>query len=235
MDVIASNLHRLRDALASAARESGRQPEDIRLIAVSKTHSVSAIASAVAAGQRLFGESTTQEALTKIPHFADQGLEWHFIGHLQSNKAKFLPGNFSWLHSLDSVKLAQRIGRFAEERGTTINTLVEVNVTGDPNKHGILPTDVCALLDTLQRDRPAGILLRGLMTIGPYPASESDIRHVYASLRELRETCAQRSGLTDFTELSMGMSSDYLLAIKEGATMVRVGTSIFGERDYDTQ
>jgi PLP dependent protein len=118
---IAANLEHLRATLAEAARRAGRRPEDVQLIAVSKNQPPAAVAAATAAGQRLFGESTVQDALTKIPQFADQGLEWHFIGHLQSNKARFIPGNFSWLHSLDSLKLAERLARQAQEQKTTLS------------------------------------------------------------------------------------------------------------------
>lgn len=232
MNSIAANLARIRETIAAAAESCGRTPGDIKLIAVSKTHSITTIDAAIDAGQTAYGENTTQEALPKIAHFAGRGLEWHFIGHLQSNKAKFIPDHFSWLHSLDSTSLAQRLSRFAQEKDETLNVLVEINTTGDPKKHGITPDSLFALLDQLLRDALPGIKLRGLMTIAPFPAPASEIRQAFAALRALRDGCVQRFGLSDFTELSMGMSGDYVEAIKEGSTMVRIGTAIFGERNY---
>lgn len=229
---IAANLERLRATIADAAHRAGRHPEDVKLIAVSKTQPVEAVAAAIAAGQRAFGESTVQDALTKIPHFAGQALEWHFIGHLQSNKARFIPGNFAWVHSLTSVKLAQRLAHLAQEQNTIINTLIEVNITRDPAKHGLAPEDVAPRLDELLKANLAGIQLRGLMAIGPHPASEFERRASFAASRKLRDDCAQRFALPGFTELSMGMSGDFVEAILEGSTMVRVGTALFGERNY---
>ena len=171
-----------------------------------------------------------QEALTKIPLYGSA--TWHMIGHLQSNKAKFVPGNFAWVHSLDNLKLAQRLSRLAQEKGVALDALFEVNVTRDPAKHGLAPEELAPLLDTLLKEGHPGLRLRGLMTIGPYPATETDSRACFARLRKLRDDCRKRFGLKDFNELSMGMSGDYAAAIKEGSTMVRIGTAIFGERDY---
>lgn len=232
MHDVASNLVRLREAIADAAVRAGRGADDIRLLAVSKMHAFESVEAALRAGQRAFGESTIQEALPKIAHFAGRGAEWHFIGHLQSNKARLIPGNFLWIHSLDSLKLAQRLSRFAREQRAPINALIEVNVTADPRKHGIAPTAVIPLVDRLLEEDLAGVALRGLMAIGPHAAPEADIRRAYARLRQLRDECVARFALDNFTELSMGMSGDFVPAIAEGATIVRVGTAIFGERDY---
>jgi len=229
---IAANLERLRAALADTAQRVGRRPEEVKLIAVSKTQPAAAVAAAVAAGQRLFGENTVQEALTKIPQFAGQGLEWHFIGHVQSNKARFIPGNFAWVHSLDSVSLAQRLARLTQEQKTTVNALIEVNITRDPAKHGVAPQDLGPLLEQLLKTNLAGIQLRGLMAIGPHPATESERRASFAAVRTLRDDCTQRFALPGFTELSMGMSDDFIEAIQEGSTLVRVGTALFGQRTY---
>lgn len=230
--IIAANLERLRAAMADAARRAGRHPDDVKLIAVSKTQPAEAVAAAVAAGQRLFGENTVQDALSKIPLFDDQALEWHFIGHLQSNKVRFIPGNFAWVHSLDSVKLAQRLARLVQEQNTTVNTLIEVNITRDPAKHGVAPEAIASLLDQMLKVNLSGTQLCGLMAIGPHPATESERRASFAALRKLRDDCAQRFALPGFTELSMGMSGDFIEAIQEGSTLVRIGTAIFGERDY---
>ena len=234
MTDVAANLARVRANIAAAAHAAGRQPEDIKLVAVSKAHPAATLEAALRAGQRVFGENTVQEALGKIARFAAQPLEWHFVGHLQSNKAKFIPGNFSWLHSLDSLKLAERLSRQACEKHAVIDALIEVNITRDPRKHGVAPTDIFPLLDRLLRRNLAGVRLGGLMAIGPYPAREREIRAAYARLRRLREDCVQRFGLRGFTELSMGMSGDYAEAVREGATMLRIGDAIFGARDYPT-
>jgi hypothetical protein len=229
---VAANLARLRADLALAAERAGRRADELSLIAVSKTQPPEAVAAAVAAGQRVFGENTVQDALTKIPRFAGQGLEWHFIGHLQSNKARHIPGHFAWLHSLDSLKLAQRVAGFAREQGVTVNALIEVNLTRDPARHGVLPEALAPLLDALLKAELDGLALRGLMTIGPHPATGPERRVVFAGLRGLRDECARRFALPGFTELSMGMSGDYIEAVLEGATLVRLGTAIFGERSY---
>jgi hypothetical protein len=229
-NTIADNLSRIREAIARAAQRAGRNPDDIRLIAVSKTQPPEAVAAAVAAGQRLFGENTVQDALTKIPHFAGQNLEWHFIGHLQSNKVKFIPRNFSWLHSLDSLKLAERVSRFAEEHHTVVQSLIEVNITRDPAKHGVQPEAVPALLEQLLRDPLPGVALRGFMAIGPQDGTEKELRTAFAALRSLRDQCSMQFALPTFTELSMGMSGDYAEAILEGASFVRVGSAVFGKR-----
>ena len=184
----------------------------------------------MAAGQRAFGENTVQDALTKIPVFAGQGLEWHFIGHLQSNKAKLVPGNFAWAHSLDSVQLAHRLARCAREQDASVNALIEVNIARDPAKHGVAVEAVAPLLDQLLQENIAGLALRGLMAIGPFPAIETERRAAFAALRRLRDDLQRRYPLPGFSELSMGMSGDFTEAIAEGSTMVRLGTAIFGPR-----
>src|SRR3989344_2597138 len=227
VDTIASNLFRVQQSIAEVARACTGSSDAIRLIAVSKGHRTSAIAAAIAAGQKDFGENTSQEALTKIPHFQNQGLEWHFIGHLQTNKAKFIPGNFSWLHSLDNLDLARKLSRRAQELSENINILIEVNVSRDPKKNGLTTEALPYFIEKYLKENFPALPLRGLMTIGPHEAPEKEIRACFASLRRLRDDCQRRFGLRDFTELSMGMSGDYVEAIKEGATMLRVGTALF--------
>ena len=229
---IASNIFRVRESIAEAARACTGSSDAIRLIAVSKGHRLSAIAAAVTAGQKDFGENTSQEALTKIPHFQNQGLEWHFIGHLQTNKAKFILGNFSWLHSLDNLDLARKLFRRAQDLSANINILIEVNVTRDPKKHGIAPDALPDFIEQFLKENLSALPLCGLMTIGPHAAPEKEIRACFAKLRELRDECRTRFAMPGFTELSMGMSGDYVEAINEGATMVRVGRAIFGTRNY---
>lgn len=231
-DAIASNIFRVKQSIADAARACTRSSDAIRLIAVSKGHSKDAIAAAISAGQKDFGESTTQDALPKISRLANPSIEWHFIGHLQSNKAKSIPGNFSWLHSLDSLDLARKLSRLAGEKSATINILIEVNVARDPKKHGLAPEALPDFVEKYLKEDFSALPLRGLMTIAPHGAPEKYIRACFAALRRLRDNCQRRFGLENFTELSMGMSDDYIEAIQEGATMVRVGTAIFGERNY---
>ncbi len=225
---IALNLARVRQDIADTASRAGRDSADITLIAVSKTQPPAAIAAALAAGQQAFGENTVQDALTKAPLFPQA--QWHFIGHLQSNKAKHIPGQFAWLHTLDSLALAQRLSRLMPPDSTPLNVLIEVNVTQDPRKHGVLPDALLPLLETLLEADLRGLALRGLMTIGPYPASDAQVRAAFARLRALRDAARAQCALPDFTELSMGMSTDYVQAIHEGATMLRIGSAIFGSR-----
>lgn len=232
LDAIASHLFRVRRSIDAAAKLAGRNPDEIRLIAISKTHSHEAVAAAISAGQKYFGESTTQEALPKISHLANPSITWHFVGHLQTNKAKFIPGNFSWLHSLDNPALARKLSRLAQDRSAILNILIEVNIGRDPKKHGVAPEALIDFIEQLKNEKLPALSLRGLMTIGPHAAPITEIRRCFAKLRELRDECRQRLDLTDFTELSMGMSGDYVEAIQEGSTMVRIGTAIFGERDY---
>jgi len=233
-DAIASNLFRVRQSIAEAARLAGRDPLGIRLIAVSKNHPHEAVAAAIESGHKDFGESTIQEAVPKISQLVnkDKSVTWHYIGHLQKNKAKFVPHNFSWLHSLDDPDLARKLSRLALEQSENINILIEVNVSRDPRKHGVAPDALLEFIDQLLKENLPALSLRGLMTIGPHNAPEREIRRCFASLRELRDECGKRLALPGFTELSMGMSADYAEAIKEGATMLRIGTAIFGERDY---
>ena len=228
--LIAGNLQRVRETIAHAAHEAGRDPASIRLIAVSKTMPPAAVEAARQAGQTEFGENTVQEALGKIASFKDRNLTWHFIGHLQSNKAKLMPDHFSWVHSIDSVALARKLSQTCERKGTCVNALVQVNVSGEASKHGLAPDTLYAVMDELLRAELGGIVFRGLMTLGRFDASDEELRHGFAELRELRDGVQQRFTLSDFSELSMGMTDDYPLAIAEGATMVRIGTAIFGER-----
>jgi pyridoxal phosphate enzyme (YggS family) len=225
----AEKLAEVRERIAVAARKSGRAPDAVRLIAVSKTKPVEAIQALADLGQRDFGENQMQEALEKIERLRGRGLEWHFIGHLQSNKTRFIGGHFGWVHSVDSERLAGRIAAAVGEGQPAVRLLVQVNVFRDPAKHGVASEELFALLDAiLARDLP-GIRLCGLMTIGRLGGSEADTRRGFARARRLLEDCRQRFG-EGFRELSMGMSGDYPLAIEEGATMVRVGSALFGAR-----
>ena len=227
---IVANLLAVRERFRDAAVSAGRNPDEIRLIAVSKTVSSADILRTIDAGQHIFGESTVQEAMTKQTLIEDPANEWHFIGHLQTNKVRHIPGNFAWLHTLDSLKLARRISSHAEARGVVVNTLLQINIADDPDKFGMQPASVFSFVDELFQAGLNGIRLRGLMTIGRREASVADCHRAFSQLRELREACAMRFGDGMFRELSMGMSGDFEIAVTEGSTMVRVGSAIFGER-----
>jgi len=226
---------RLKQEIADLARAAGRAPDSVRLIAASKTHSPEALEPLIQAGLTDFGENTAQEALPKIDQLRARHLTWHFIGHLQSNKAKNIPGNFAWLHSLDSLALATRLERLAAESNTPLKALIEINVTHDPRKHGVAPDELDRLLDSLLRAELRHVAMRGLMTIGPHAAASEEKRKCFSELRLLGETARRKHDLPNFDQLSMGMTDDYAEAIAEGATMVRIGTGIFGTRTYKSR
>ena len=230
----AERLAEVSERIAAAARRAGRLPQAVRLIAVSKTKSVQDIRSLADLGVKDFGENQIQEALGKLAQFREPALDWHFIGHLQSNKCKFIPGHFSWVHSIDSEKLVRRIAQAAREADASVNLLLQVNVSADPAKHGVPGRDLFPLLEKLLEHESEQIRLRGLMTIGYRGASDDDRRRSFAALRQLLEQCRCRFG-PSLTELSMGMSGDFEMAIEEGATMVRVGTALFGPRKVNRE
>jgi pyridoxal phosphate enzyme (YggS family) len=218
MSDIPANLQRVRERVARAAERSGRRPEDVLLIGVSKTVDAERIRQGVAAGLRALGENRVQEAKDKIA-LLGRPVPWHLIGHLQTNKVKDALALFDLIHSLDRLELAREIHRRAQ--GRPVDALLQVNVGGEASKGGFEPAEVAAALDALAAF-PA-LRVRGLMTIPPPVERAEDARPWFRALAEL----AKRHGLT---ELSMGMSADFEIAIEEGATMVRVGTAIFGAR-----
>jgi PLP dependent protein len=227
---IAENLAAVRERIAAAARAAGRAPEAVRLVAVSKTQPAAAVREACAAGQRLFGENRVQEALAKMDE-AGPGPEWHLIGHLQSNKARDVPGRFALVHSLDSERLADALQRHAQAAGVTLPVLIQLNWAHEASKSGI--GDEPALRRLVEHVRAAcpRLALRGLMTIPPPELDEGETRRSYARIRTLHGGLQAEFGLgADFSELSFGMSHDFQWAIAEGATLVRVGTAIFGAR-----
>lgn len=226
MSGIASRLAEVRGRIARAAERAGREPSSVRLVAVSKRQPAEAVREAWEAGQREFGENYAQELAHKAEALAAlDGLRWHMIGHLQSNKARLVAPHVAAVHTIDSPSLARELGKRAATTGRTIDALVEVNVARDPAKSG------CAL-DALEpvlaaiRAEPS-LRLVGLMTMPPYTDDPDAARPFFAALRELR---ARHGGAAALPELSMGMSHDLEAAIAEGATIVRVGTAIFGER-----
>jgi len=223
-------LRAVRHRIAAAAGRAGRSAADVRLIVVSKKQPPEAMQALVDAGARDFGESQVQEALDKVARFRDAGLNWHFIGHLQSNKTRHVPGHFHWVHSVDSTRLARRLDEAACAAGSEpLKLLLQVNVAGDPAKHGLMPGELYATVDDLLEQRLEGVRLCGLMTIGWLDVDQSAVRASFARLRELLAGCRARFG-DDFRELSMGMSGDFEIAVEEGATMVRIGTALFGPR-----
>lgn len=227
--MIAENLARVKRRMAEAAGKSGRDPQTVRLVTVSKLIPEHKIAQAIEAGATLLGESRVQEAEKKIAHLGRQNIRWHFIGHLQQNKVKYIFDLFDLIHSVDRLELAEAIHRAARKRRLTIPVLVQVNVSGEAAKFGVAPEQLENLLVNLSR--LDGLRVQGLMTIPPYDPDPEKSRKYYARLRELGNRMAQ-SNIENISlrELSMGMSNDFTIAIEEGATLVRVGTAIFGKR-----
>jgi pyridoxal phosphate enzyme (YggS family) len=223
---IAENLEIVRTAISQAERISGRAAGKVELVAVSKTHPAEVIQKAVNAGHLVFGESKVQEAKTKIPELPSK-LHWHFIGHLQSNKVRVALGLFEIIHSVDSEELLLQIESCANQLGTFPKVLLQVNVAGESSKFGFSPEKLFSKLDTILRAARVEIL--GLMTIPPLAQSAEESRKYFVRLRELRDR-AEKEFRVSLPHLSMGMSGDYLVAVEEGATMVRVGSAIFGER-----
>jgi len=231
MSQLAENLSELQLKIKSCAEACGRNVDDIQLIAVSKTRTLDEVKQIAELGQVSFGENTIQDALTKIPHLG-QHLEWHFIGHLQTKKAGKIPGYFQWIHSVDSLKLAQKlaVAMASHSDKAMLNCLIQVNVSGDENKSGLKPGQVKVFLQEVLNLQLPCIQWRGLMTIG-VQGDEQQTRRAFSHLRKLQQHCRDEFSLPMFDQLSMGMSGDYCLAIEEGATLIRVGTSIFGLRD----
>jgi pyridoxal phosphate enzyme (YggS family) len=227
MNAIAENLQAVRDVIATAAARAGRPPAEVELVAVSKTHPPEAVSEALAAGQTLFGESRVQEARAKIPLLPGRA-RWHFIGHLQRNKIRHALGlGFELLHGVDSLETARDLDRIAAEAGVHPAVLLEVNVAGESTKFGFSPEKLRSQMeDLLALNR---LQIEGLMIIAPFaPEAESSRPH-FVALRNLRDQ-VQAEFRVPLPRLSMGMSGDYAVAVEEGATLVRVGTAIFGAR-----
>ena len=245
---LATRLTNIQERLTAAAQKSGRRAGEITLIAVSKTHPAEAVIAAACLGQKVFGESYVQEALLKIEQvkmatqpFGDlkKALNWHFIGHLQSRKAKDVIGKFQLIHTVDSLKLAQALQNKLEQQvlagdcvdNLTQEVLIQVNIASEPQKSGVSQVELPALVE--QVIGMPRLKLKGLMCIPPFDRKPEDARPYFARLRQLRnelETSFASTGTPCFPHLSMGMSQDFEIAIEEGATLVRVGTDIFGSR-----
>jgi hypothetical protein len=219
----------VRARIADAAGRARRSPDRVRLIAVSKTHPIDAIQAAIDAGHLDFGENKVQEALQKMAQSTDTRVRWHLIGHLQSNKAKKAASSFQYVHSIDSADLLRRVDRAAAEAGRTIDVLVQVDLALEATKHGAPIEDVPALFAAADECRAARVV--GLMLLPPLVDDPERARPWFRRLRTLGDELGARGvPATRRQELSMGMSHDFEVAIEEGATMVRIGTAIFGER-----
>ena len=224
---VTENFRKIQDLLAKAAADAGRSGDHIRLLAVSKRKPVEAILEAAAAGQRDFGENFVQEGVEKIGKCGRDDLIWHFIGHLQSNKTRVVAQNFQWVHTVDRLKIARRLSEQRPVDAADLNVCIEVNIDAEESKSGVNPADVQDLATEIA-ELPR-LRLRGLMCLPAIREDFAEQRKPFAALRELLESL-NSSGLRLDT-LSMGMSADYAAAIHEGATIVRVGTAIFGERE----
>ena len=226
MTLITENLEQVREQIAGAAARAGRVAQEIELVAITKTHPAEKVREAIEAGQTLFGESRVQEARAKIPELPSN-LRWHFVGHLQKNKIRHALPLFEMIHSVDSLGLAQEINRIAEEQGMHPRVLLEVNVAGEGSKFGFKSETLRAEMESLLALPRLSIL--GLMTIPPLAEEAEVSRKYFIQLRELRDRL-QTEFHVDLAQLSMGMTEDFAVAVEEGATLVRVGTAIFGKR-----
>jgi pyridoxal phosphate enzyme (YggS family) len=223
---IAENLERVREQIARAAAKVGRGADETKLVAITKTHPAEKVREAIEAGQTLFGESRVQEARAKIPEIPSN-VRWHFVGHLQKNKIRHALPLFELFHGVDSLALAQEVNRIAADEGMHPRVLVEVNVAGEGSKFGFSPDKLREQMEELLALQRLSIL--GLMIIPPLVDKAEASRKYFVQLRELRDRL-QKEFHVDLPQLSMGMTQDFFIAVEEGATLVRVGTAIFGER-----
>ena len=225
--MIAENLAEVRERIFQAIQKSGRNPDSVQLVSVSKQVDIAQIEEARIAGAVIFGENKIQDAVPKIDQMGSEGISWHFIGHLQKNKVKFLDERFDLIHSVDSLELAEKIANQCQSENRVQSVLLQINVSGETAKFGMEPGELENQM--LAFSRLKGIRVEGLMTIPPYhPDSENSRRH-FSRLRELRDQCEKQTRLS-LHELSMGMTNDFEVAVEEGSTLVRVGTAIFGSR-----
>ena len=231
--MVEKNISEVKKRISEAAKAAGRNENEVTLIAVSKTKPVEMIKEAYDTGIRDFGENKVQEIMEKYP-LLPSDIRWHLIGHLQTNKVKYIIDKVCMIHSVDSLKLAEEISRQAVKHNVTVDILIEVNVAAEESKFGVRPEeaiDLCRNISTLP-----GIRIRGLMTVAPFTSDPEENRPVFCALRQLFvDIDGKNIDNVCMDCLSMGMSGDYTVAIEEGATFVRVGTSIFGQRDYGVE
>ena len=223
-DSLEANLRSIRQAITRSAERAGRDPGDVVLVAVTKTLPVERIREAIRLGLTKLGENRVQEALPKIEEIGPADVDWHLIGHLQTNKVKFIEGRFRMVQSIDSVGLAEALDH---RLVSPLDVLIEVNVAEEPQKTGALPADLSAVAHAV--NAAAHLRLRGLMTVAPMVAEAEQVRPVFRGLRSLRDTTSQQLGMP-LDILSMGMTDDYPIAVEEGATMLRLGRALFGPR-----
>ena len=229
--MLSDNLHEVQENIRKACERSGRNPEDVTLIAVSKTKPVSDIEQIYAAGIREFGENKVQEMNDKQKVLPGD-INWHMIGHLQRNKVKYIVDNVAMIHSVDSVRLAEEISKEAVKKNVAVDMLVEVNVAKEESKFGLYTEDVSQFVE--QISKLPGINIKGLMTSAPFVDNPEDNRQYFKKLKDLSvDINAKNIDNVHMDFLSMGMTNDYVVAVEEGATHVRVGTAIFGHRDYN--
>jgi pyridoxal phosphate enzyme (YggS family) len=226
MSSILDNLERVREQIAQSAAKAGRDVNDVELVAIAKMHPAEKAREAVEAGQTLFGESRVQEARAKISELSSN-IRWHFVGHLQKNKVRQALPLFEMIHSVDSLALAQDVNRIAEEEGLYPRVLLEVNVAGEGSKFGFAPDDLREQMEALLA--LPRLSIEGLMCIPPLAVESEDSRRFFVQVRELRDSLEKEFNMK-LPQLSMGMTQDFPIGIQEGATLVRVGTAIFGER-----
>ena len=230
MSDIRSNLESITQRISAAAARAGRDRAEVLLLAISKTKPAQAVALAAEAGQVHFGENRVQESREKIPQLPEH-LVWHLVGHLQSNKAKYCPDLFSWIHSIDSISLGREVGRKYREKGKVCKALVQVSVSGEEAKSGCDPEETIRILSALMEEE--GIVPAGLMTMPPFDLDPETARPYFRALRQLRDKLIEEGfPKENVKELSMGMTGDFEVAVEEGATIVRVGTAIFGARNF---
>jgi len=226
---IADNFHRVAQRISASALACGRNPDGVRLVTVGKTHSAERIKEAAMAGASIFGENYIQEALEKYETLANFGLVWHFIGHLQSNKARFAVKMFDLIHTVGSLRLAAELNRQAKKISKNQDILIQVNIAREGSKSGVDPDDAPELVRQISQF--SHLSIRGLMAIPPFFDDPERVRPYFAALCSLRDYIRnQNIKNVDMHELSMGMTGDFEVAISEGATLVRIGTAIFGER-----
>ena len=226
MSSILDNLERVREQIVQAAAKAGRDVKDVELVAIAKTHPAEKVREAVEGGQTLFGESRVQEARAKISELSSS-IRWHFVGHLQKNKVRQALPRFEMIHSVESLALAQDINRIAEEEGLYPRVLLEVNVAGEGSKFGFEPDDLREQMEALLA--LPRLSIEGLMCIPPLAVESEDSRKFFVQVREVRDSLEKEFRMK-LPQLSMGMTQDFPIGIEEGATLVRVGTAIFGER-----
>jgi pyridoxal phosphate enzyme (YggS family) len=229
---ILDNIKNVKERIKRACERSGRNENEIKIVAVSKTFPSDFIKFAYEGGIRDFGENYVQEALKKINELKELKITWHFVGHLQKNKAKFIPGNFEYLHSLDSIELLKELEKRCSAAQKEIKVLVQINIGKEQTKSGIMPENVFEFFEKALEFEPKHVKICGLMIIPPPPKDKEDSRKYFRELMKIKEECA-RKGIPEnmLAEISAGMSDDFEIAIEEGATIVRLGRAIFFERE----